>query len=502
MNELVKMYQLTSDKKILEKIIKELDDVINYFLKNNKLNLPDGEIYDYIIEGIIIASRNYSFYGVSFKSYANLCIGRVLIRLNSKIFNENKLFENFLSMLNMMEKKYKITLDSNLDLIDITLEEMATQGLLYPYEYDDAKNLILKMLETRNIYFNTLSLNDEIEKCDAKIDSNYLKRIIMSSLTKQEYDYITSYYGLFGKNEETLETIGKKYNVTAESVRQTKENALKKIGYILSIYNNCNLLNIDKVKEFLKDLLSYQEIDYLCHTFSIFTYSKKNYQELRSLYNEVPSTIEIKVGMIFEKIAFLINHVNTWSKVEFYNLYQLLENKLSKLEFKILKDYYGLFNNSKKTITRISDLYSIDIKYVKSVLKEIKSKLNELFKDSNINKFLSNILTNEEYEVLLNINNIRLNKDIKIILNMIITKINLLYKYQDLNIDKEAIKKYLDNILSHQEYRNICLRYGLFNSPRTIRPLNSLYTLSPFDKKILQKIAISLNIENTKNQSI
>ena len=206
--------------------------------------------------------------------------------------------------------------------------------------------------------------------------------------------------------------------------------------------------------------------------------------------------------MIFEKIAFLINHVNTWSKVEFYNLYQLLENKLSKLEFKILKDYYGLFNNSKKTITRISDLYSIDIKYVKSVLKEIKSKLNELFKDSNINKFLSNILTNEEYEVLLNINNIRLNKDIKIILNMIITKINLLYKYQDLNIDKEAIKKYLDNILSHQEYRNICLRYGLFNSPRTIRPLNSLYTLSPFDKKILQKIAISLNIENTKNQSI
>ena len=59
MEELVRMYQLTNDKKILEKIIKGLDDIVNYFLKNNKLNLPKEEVYDYIIEGIITASKSY-----------------------------------------------------------------------------------------------------------------------------------------------------------------------------------------------------------------------------------------------------------------------------------------------------------------------------------------------------------------------------------------------------------------------------------------------------------
>ena len=85
---------------------------------------------------------------------------------------------------------------------------------------------------------------------------------------------------------------------------------------------------------------------------------------------------------------------------------------------------------------------------------------------------------------------------------MIITKINLLYKYQNLNIDKESLKDFLQTILSNNEYRNISLRYGLFNSPRTKLPINTLYRLSINDKKILHKIAIFLNIENTKNKSI
>ena len=155
-----------------------------------------------------------------------------------------------------------------------------------------------------------------------------------------------------------------------------------------------------------------------------------------------------------------------------------------------------------KTIQEISELYSVDTICITKLLTIINSKLKDLENNSNLNKFLSNILTTFEYEVLSNINNISLNKDIQTILNMIITKINLLYKYQNLNIDKESLKDFLQTILSNNEYRNISLRYGLFNSPRTKLPINTLYRLSINDKKILHKIAIFLNIENTKNKSI
>ncbi len=510
MEELVRMYQLTNDKKILEKIIKGLDDIVNYFLKNNKLNLPKEEVYDYIIEGIITASKSYMFYGVSFKSYANLCVGRVFLRLNSKFFNENKLYENFLDMLSMMEKKYKKTLSTNPELLDITLEEMDANGLLYPYNYDDARKIISQMLRTCYIDFNTKNLTDDIRKMEEDIDSDYLKRIIKSTLTKAEYDYITSYYGLFNKSSETLEEIGKRYNISGEAVRQTKENALKKLGYILNLYNSLetNYFNIDKVIEFLEGFLSYQEITYLCHTFGIFTYSKKTYQELGNLYHESPETIEIKVGMILEKITFLINHLNIWSKVEFNNLYQLLESKFNPAEFKILRHYYGLFDTSKKSILEISELYSVDTNCINKIVKIIKSKLKELFNNPLVNNFLKNILNTEEYESLCIINNPVLgkkyfkSKTIDNIIDMVITKINILYKYQDLNINKDSLREYLKNILSETEFKNISTRYGLFNTTRTRLPIDNLYKISINDKKILEIIAISLNIENNKDKSI
>lgn len=52
---------------------------------------------------------------------------------------------------------------------------------------------------------------------------------IMSVLTEREADIINMYYGRCGHRENTLEDIGKKYNLTKERVRQIMEVAFKKI---------------------------------------------------------------------------------------------------------------------------------------------------------------------------------------------------------------------------------------------------------------------------------
>ena len=48
-------------------------------------------------------------------------------------------------------------------------------------------------------------------------------------LTDREYEIIIRNYGLLNDEPETLESIGKSFNISRESVRQTKEHALKKI---------------------------------------------------------------------------------------------------------------------------------------------------------------------------------------------------------------------------------------------------------------------------------
>lgn len=62
-------------------------------------------------------------------------------------------------------------------------------------------------------------------------EKNAMKFIegIMSVLSEREADIVNMYYGRKGYRENTLEDIGKKYNLTKERVRQIMETAFKKI---------------------------------------------------------------------------------------------------------------------------------------------------------------------------------------------------------------------------------------------------------------------------------
>lgn len=68
--------------------------------------------------------------------------------------------------------------------------------------------------------------DDELE--DEKNIKGFIEDI-MSILSDREADIINMYYGRCGYRENTLEDIGKKYNLTKERVRQIMETAFKKI---------------------------------------------------------------------------------------------------------------------------------------------------------------------------------------------------------------------------------------------------------------------------------
>ena len=61
---------------------------------------------------------------------------------------------------------------------------------------------------------------------------------IMSILSSREADIINMYYGRGGYRENTLEDIGKKYNLTKERVRQIMETAFRKIRSESMIVDN------------------------------------------------------------------------------------------------------------------------------------------------------------------------------------------------------------------------------------------------------------------------
>lgn len=87
--------------------------------------------------------------------------------------------------------------------------------------YDDEDDFI-DVKETESSYFDEKRIESEINQ-DVAVSS------LMCLLSDKERDIIESYYGLNGKEAETLVDIGKRYNLTCERVRQLKSNVLRKL---------------------------------------------------------------------------------------------------------------------------------------------------------------------------------------------------------------------------------------------------------------------------------
>lgn len=75
--------------------------------------------------------------------------------------------------------------------------------------------------------YDTFLIDTEVEEEDQ--DMLEFVEDIMSCLTERERDMVNMYFGRCGYSENTLDKIGKTYNLTKERVRQIIETAFKKL---------------------------------------------------------------------------------------------------------------------------------------------------------------------------------------------------------------------------------------------------------------------------------
>lgn len=69
----------------------------------------------------------------------------------------------------------------------------------------------------------------------AQFNSNELINTLFRNLSTKESDILSRRFGLLGKNKETLEQIGKYYNITRERIRQIEMSTVKKLKDIKEI---------------------------------------------------------------------------------------------------------------------------------------------------------------------------------------------------------------------------------------------------------------------------
>ena len=222
--ELVKKYQVSHDKKILEEIIRESKDIIDFYL--NTLGLNYEEMYDYAIEGLIKAIISYNCKWKSFFNYADKHIKRaILSNLIRETNADENLFASFLEIKRIVENRYGVTLEKDFSIFDDILEEMIRRGIFRKDEYEIAKRNILIILQDYNKSLIPLEQIEDYSDIpfDLDFDIPNLQNLLITIL---------------GLPKLTQREIGEKFNLKTSTIHDHNINSLRKIQMYFRNINN------------------------------------------------------------------------------------------------------------------------------------------------------------------------------------------------------------------------------------------------------------------------
>lgn len=104
---------------------------------------------------------------------------------------------------------------------EIIFQSQSVTSLDAPMNTDSDSGTLIEVLPGEDDF----NISTALQNKDLQIE---LKRI-MNRLKHREREVLILYYGLFGNQQESLEEIGYKYDLTRERVRQIKETATKKL---------------------------------------------------------------------------------------------------------------------------------------------------------------------------------------------------------------------------------------------------------------------------------
>ena len=209
-----------------------------------------------------------------------------------------------------------------------------------------------RVQELRKISFDAISLNTKIDSdkeetletfiaSDEDVEQTVLDKfkrkelkdfIFNSDLSQREKMIISLRFGLYGE-EETLEQVSKRLDVTRERVRQIEFKALKKLKHYAKNMNNNNLDN--KSKSFYRN--SYEKDNTIFKIFS--EYSKDLVIYVLDNLNEEDNKLIKKAFGNNYTFSFQDNFVTVFEKAALFDnliprIRSMLKNEIKKLSLK------------------------------------------------------------------------------------------------------------------------------------------------------------------------
>lgn len=302
----------TGDKKAREKLINHnLRLVVSIALKYTKRGMSIEDLVQEGIIGLMIAVDKFNpNVGTKLSTFATYWIKQTINRaienngktiripsyLHDKIRSLKKA-ENHLRGVLGREPNYKelakyldITEEKVIEIILLSKESVSLNMPLYDEEES----------EFGDILASPYDLEDDV---DTKTMSLFLQNMLSSGeLDELEYQIIVMRYGFNGFKPQTLESIGEKFNVSGEWIRQKEKATLEKISKLIGadkeviLSNNRTNLNEDN------SLASYTEHN-IYQEFSNYSIDEIN-QAIDLLSPDEKDLLKLRFGDKFDLKCF------------------------------------------------------------------------------------------------------------------------------------------------------------------------------------------------------
>ena len=401
--------------------------------KNNIFKISNIYFKDELIKKIYFLAYNKKL--LEFLNQGENIINDVLQKEDGIIFEKGIIYQ---IMMNKM----------NIDFEIYDIEKL--------YCFDINKNLKIKNLKNKNIFFKQVSSKGE------KYDCGFL-------IYNDENSYIKLYQITKNKNQTELNKL--KRNILNLDV-EYMSNQLEKIGFnkinkfsfgIISNFNlYSNYLNNDNNSNFLelRDFCKNQKYEFLLFNFKDLNfYIEKNHNQMFLTNNN-------------NEINFLKNNEILYSFNENY--------KLDFLNFPFIKD--NLIKKSTKYLDNKNEITNFII--------EDNKKNNDKNNIIILGNFINDINNNKNYDIISEINQKNLENKIGILSFGIVNK-NELYlnlKYKNININYEKNIKIDNNNQKIEEIKNINNEKFLENiKEKTIKNLNVVVFEFKCEEKFIGK---------------
>ena len=331
--------------------------------------------------------------------------------------NKNKNDVNDFKLISDAFQDMKLNLTQRVDDIDNDFDRLIEN---IKAQFNTTNKLITdlenKKSEKKDLDNMNLSLTKKLDEDKFNKSITDLKNNIFESMNNFKEDYLTNIKILENKSENKNDTIITELNKQNEEIQNFINNEKQNIGLMINeILNENNLeynTNFEEINEQIKKLninlneklnkkIDEEKFD------NYFNNIKKELNSKMSLFDSQKNTQEI-IASFDKKISLVISNIKEEIITNIESLLNekadlsLLNDKISSVDFNVLKDYTNTidYELKQKMETMFNEYMNITNTNLQNLNNELNSKSEGNIK--KINSLLNNKVNIDEYNMALN----------------------------------------------------------------------------------------------------